>query len=382
MKEKSSAGRKLSRVKRKYDDQSSEAVVSILKDLMAFKTTQDNPGEIRKCAGYIVRYLRDRGLAVKRFSNNGKVSIIAGFRESKKYQLILNAHFDVVPAPDRLYRPRIKNGRVYGRGSDDCKAQIAVLMHLMEILSRKESKPDVALMLTGDEEVGGHDGVRYLLEEEGYKCDFAIVADGGEDWEVITRHKGVLHLKLSASGRTAHASEYWNGENAAEKLVLAYPQVQKIFPKLKGSAWKTTANLSRISGGHTMNQVPDYAEMFLDVRLVDTDSEGEILKKLRKVKGIKAEKVFSSHGHLADSGCSYLSELRKSIEKVLKRKSRTGYANGATDARYFSKKGMNAVIFKPLGRHPHSDGEYTEISSIGPYISILQDFVERSIRHF
>ena len=355
--------------------------VSILKDLMRFKTTQDNPEEIKKCADYIINHLRGNGLVIRKFTRNGKISIVASFRNAKKFQLILNAHFDVVPAPENFYKPKIKNGKIYGRGSDDCKGQVAILMHLMTHLSRQRKKPDVAIMLTSDEEIGGFDGVRHLLKDQKYKCDFAIVADGGDDWELVTKHKGVLQVKLSASGKTAHASQYWEGENAIEKLIQAYAKVQKIFPKMIKPSWKTTSNLSRICGGQTINQVPDHAEMFLDIRLVETDSEEKILKKLRRVKEVKVEKIFSANNHFTDVKDPYFLGLKASVQKVLKRKAKTGYVPGATDARYFSEKGMNAVIFKPLGFGPHSNQEHTAISSIEPYFRILLDFIENKVRH-
>ena len=356
-------------------------VISILKSLMRFKTTQDNPEEIKKCADYIIGYLRGNGLVIKKFIKNGKISIIASFRNSKKFQLILNAHFDVVPAPESFYKPKIKNGKIYGRGSDDCKGQVAILMHLMKRLSRQRNKPDVAIMLTSDEEIGGFDGVNYLLKSQKYKCDFAIVADGGDDWELVTKHKGVLQVKLSASGKTAHASQYWEGENAIEKLIQAYSKVQKIFPKLTKPAWKTTSNLSKICGGQTINQVPDHAEMFLDIRLIDADSEAKILKKLKQIMEVKVEKVFSANNHFTDVKDPYFIGLKASVQKILKRKTKTGYVSGATDARYFSERGMNAIIFKPLGFGPHSDEEHTAISSIEPYFKILLDFIENRIRH-
>ena len=355
-------------------------IVKILSDLIKFKTTADNPKEIEKCANYIIKYLRGKGMVIKKITKNGKISIVAAFKNSLHYEIIFNAHFDVVPAMSpNLYSPKIEKNKLYGRGSEDCKGQVAILMYLMKHFIRKKQKPNIAIMLTSDEEVHGKDGVEYLLNSKEYGCDFAIVADGGDNWDIVTKHKGVMHVKLSAKGNSAHASRYWEGgDNAIEKLIDAYGNVQKIFPKMKKPEWKSTACLSKIQGGDTLNKVPDHAELYLDIRRTEQESEESIMQKLRKIKGVKAEKIASAKNLVTDPDNPYIKQLKKSAEKILRRKIKTHHEHGATDARYFSELGIPAVLFKPVGSGAHSENEYLIVSSIEPYFKILTDFVEKT----
>ena len=76
-----------------------------------------------------------------------------------------------------------------------------------------------------------------------------------------------------------------------------------------------------------------------------------------------------------DPANPYVKKLKSSAERVLKRKVRKNAEHGATDARYFSKKGIPAVLFKPLGFNPHSEREYVVISSLKPYFEVMLDFV-------
>ena len=351
-------------------------VVKLVTELMKFRTTSDNPAEIARCAEFIVKYLRNRGLVIKKHVRKGKVSIVATFRDTLRPEVFFNAHFDVVPAPESFFNPKIRGGRLYGRGSEDCKGQVALLMHLMTQLSKSKRKPDVGIMLTSDEEVHGRDGVRYLLNEKGYSCRFAVVADGGDNYDVIVKHKGVLQVKVSATGRSGHSAFPWqDSDNAIEKLIAAYPEIVKTFPKLKKAGWKTTASLTKITGGDVLNRIPDYAELFLDVRRTEKDTEKGILKKLNAIKGIRAEKVASAGVLDTDPGNPYVKKLKSSAENVLKRKVRTNAEHGATDARYFSARGIPAVLFKPLGFGPHSEKEHLVISSLKPYFDVLTDFV-------
>lgn len=358
-----------------------DEAVRLLSELVRFRTTADSPGEIRKCADFIVKNLKRRGVVVSVHERNGKVSVIATFGKTKSPDIFFNAHFDVVPASSHLFVPRVDGGRLYGRGSEDCKAQVAVLILLMRRFSAQKKKPSIGVMLTSDEEVGGHDGVEYLLSELGYSSRFALVADGGDDFDIVTRHKAILQVKISAIGKSAHSSRYWEGgENAIEKLIAAYARIKELFPKLKAPEWKTTASLNRISGGDAINKVPDYAELCLDIRRTERDSEGEIMRKLGSVSGVQVEKLASSDLLITSAENPYVRKLKSSAEKVLKRKIRTHYEHGATDARFFSSAGIPAALFKPLGFGAHSDNEHVIISSLKPYLDVLVDFVESSAK--
>ncbi len=358
-----------------------DEAVKLLSELVSFRTTEDNPAEIRKCADFIVTHLKRKGVVVNVHERNGKVSIVAAFEKTKSPDIFFNAHFDVVPASSHLFVPRIDGGRLCGRGSEDCKAQVAVLMLLIRHFSAQKKKPSIGVMLTSDEEVGGHDGVEYLLSELGYSSRFALVADGGDNFDIVTRHKAILQVKISAMGKSAHSSRYWEGgENAIEKLIAAYARIKELFPKLKAPEWKTTASLNRISGGDAINKVPDYAELCLDIRRTEKDSEGKIMRKLESVSGVQVEKIASSDLLVTDEQSPYVRKLKSSAEKVLKRRIRTHYEHGATDARFFSAAGIPAALFKPLGFGAHSDAEHVIISSLKPYLDVLVDFVESSAK--
>ena len=125
-----------------------------------------------------------------------------------------------------------------------------------------------------------------------------------------------------------------------------------------------------------MNKVPDYAELFLDIRRTERDSEAGIMRKLKSVSGVQVEKTESSGMLMTDEKNPYVRKLKASAEKILGRNIRTHYEHGATDARYFSAMGIPAVLFKPLGFGAHSDNEHAIISSLKPYFEVLVDFAE------
>ena len=167
--------------------------------LVKYESDKNHPEEIKKCFDFVVNELKKAGLKIKIFNHNSHLSLIAAHKIKKHYHYILNGHLDVVPASYKdAYKPIIKGNRLYGRGASDMKGPDAALIETTKIPLLK--KVDFALILNTDEEIGGTDGVRYLLEDKGYSCDCVIIPDGGDNFQLTLGEKGVLHIQINARG--------------------------------------------------------------------------------------------------------------------------------------------------------------------------------------
>lgn len=353
-------------------------IVGLAKSLISFKTTSDNVLELSRIIDFVEDYFRGSSVVIEKHVINKKPSIIVLFEKTKKPELFLNAHLDVVPAPENEFNPAIKSGKLYGRGAIDDKLPAAILIYLMKESSKQKKKPSIGLMLTSDEEVGGENGVKKLLEA--YSCSFAVIPDGG-DMCIITKMKGVLQVRLSATGKSAHGSQPWLGKNAIEKLMKSYFEIKKLFPETTPkNRWLTTINPAVIKAGDAINKVPDYAELYIDIRHPETESKEKILRKLESVKGIKVDVLIKEGFMIADKNNAYLQKFKKAAEKILKTEIEFGELHGTTDARYFSEKKIPAVIFRPIGKGEHANEEYAEISSIRPFYDVLCEFIDKNVR--
>ena len=176
----------------------------LLEKLISFKTTEDNPEEIKKGFEYIASLFDSEKFDVQMFEKNGKLSQLISFKghDALHPKILLNGHFDVVPAEsDDQYKMRIKENKAYGRGTFDMKGMVVVLIEVMLEIGRKESPPDVALLLNGDEEIGGSDGAGYMVGEVGMKPEFVICPDAGykDEFEIVLKEKGVECKRKSCS---------------------------------------------------------------------------------------------------------------------------------------------------------------------------------------
>jgi succinyl-diaminopimelate desuccinylase len=348
----------------------------LLSKIIAFQTDKSHPQELKKCFAFIVDYLTKAGLKVKTYSSNNRSSLIAAKKLKKHYQYIMCGHLDVVPANYlHAFSPILRGNFLYGRGASDMKGPIAVMINAVKNLKNT----DVALMLTSDEEVGGFDGVNYLLNQEKYSCDCVIIPDGGDNWHLTIAEKGLLHLKITASGKTAHGSRPWLGDNAIDRLIKAYTQIKQQLPTLKrDNHWQPTVNLGKIAGGLATNMVPDKAEMYLDFRFPETKDKNQIIELLKKItssiRGLTYQVVAEGNATLVVKSNPYVQKIIKSAKKQnidLK----FLMAHGASDGRFFAEKNIPVIMFKPVCSEPHTKNEWIDLKSLEVFQKILSDFL-------
>ena len=251
-----------------------------------------------------------------------------------------------------------------------------------EGIFENRKKPSLGLMLTTDEEIGGENGVGFLLNKKGYKNDLVIYPDGGSLLKIIIAEKGFFRFKIEAKGKSCHSSRPWKGENAIDRLIEAYLKIKKIFPKVTvKNNWKETLNLTEISGGEAVNKVPDLAEMDLDIRVTEETNSNSLYQKISKIisetKGLKIKTFRKGSVLFTPKDNFYLKEYRKICENVLSRKVELSKEHGASDVRYFAEKKIPVIIHMPNVDNVHAKNEWLDIKSQEKYYQILKKFLEK-----
>lgn len=358
--------------------ENAQALQELTQKLIGFKTTADRPNELRACADFIADYFCDTSLKIERFEKNDISSVIVT-KNKKNPKVFLCGHFDVVPADDWQFAPTQKNNRLYGRGALDMKSGDAVMMQLMHDLATTDH--DVGLMLTGDEESGGFDGVGALIEN-GYRCQVAIIPDGGEAvHRVVSKEKGILRIFLETNGQSAHGSTPWLGQSALPLLATAMQLVTDQFMPLLAHPddhWVSTVNFGKITVGQAANQVPAHARAEGDIRYTETENPEKILERLRAVlpsnveltTGLIAPPVNVDSRHpLMAAFAEVLKNHGRSFETVLD--------HGASDGRFFAACGIPVIISQPDGAGLHGPEEWVDLPSIELYYQVLRSYLDK-----
>jgi succinyl-diaminopimelate desuccinylase len=344
--------------------------LDITRKLAVIPSVTADKSAVNLCSDFVASYLKKNGLHVHVERFQGYRTIYASTMPGKHCDILLNAHLDVVAAPTAQFRPRRAGHKLIGRGVIDCKGHAAVIMALLPRLKGVEKVGDI---FTTDEEMGGYTTADMV--KKGYGGKLTLVLDGNFD-RVVTAQKGILSLTLSATGKACHSSAPWRGENALDRLIEGYLKIKKLFPKVsEKDSWHRTAAATILTAGAARNQVPDFAEMALNVRFTDADDPKQLLARIRKVSGLKVTPdLFCPFVRVREDHPA-VRLLLSSFKRRLNPGIRLGKMNGATDARHFRPSPGAIAIIGLRGGGAHAASEWLDIRSLSKMEEALFGFI-------
>lgn len=355
----------------------------ILRKLVAFPSVSGEQTANQAILDYMADFMAARGMHVRRFTKNETASFVATTKPNDLTPtLLLVAHVDVVPAAADMFTVRQENGNYYGRGVFDMKFAAAAFMQLVDRVQDKLDEYDFGLMITTDEEVGGQDGVKYLVEEIGYYPKVCIIPDGGPNWEIEEFAKGVEWINLSSTGVTAHASRPWEGEHAIHKLLLALGELRTLYPHDSGPK-DTLLSVGVIQGGEAANQTADKASAVLDIRhgnMEDFKTSYKRVKEVCEKYDVKAELLGSAPPCINPPSDPYISQFRDIMTDLLGYSPKGCYSYAATDGRFFSAINVPCIIVQPPGGDNHAASEWISIEGCEQFYEMVCRYTERVAR--
>ena len=176
-----------------------EEIINTLKDLLSYKTYEENKKEFDGIFEYIKS--KYNNLYISEYEFNGKKSIVLSNTDSKSFDIIFCGHVDVVHHDTYDYTE--DNYNIYGRGTIDMKGSVAVLL---EIIKNVKTNKKIAVFITSDEEI---DGYCASMLSKMYDAKLAVIPDGGSDFELISdghrpRVRRLRHLRYLPDHRCRH----------------------------------------------------------------------------------------------------------------------------------------------------------------------------------
>lgn len=349
-------------------------VLSLAKSFVSVKSIPENPEGLKKVLDIALSELD--GFTIERFENNGSHSalIYTSAKRPKKFKILLNGHLDVVPGKEFQYTPQVKSNRLFGVGALDMKSSVACLITAFKEVAKKVNYP-LGLQLVTDEEIGGFNGTKYQVDS-GVKADF-VIAGEATNFNIANKAKGVLWLKISSSGKTAHGAYPWRGENAIWKMNVFFDKLHKEYPTPENEDAKTTINLSKIeTTNQSFNKIPDDCTVWLDIRYAPEDTK-TIVNSIKKIlpRGLKMAVIVNEPAMFVDENNRYLISLQEAVSKITNKKANLYQANGSSDARHFTRINCDGIEIGPIGGGIGTDNEWVDIKSLETYCKILEYFL-------
>jgi succinyl-diaminopimelate desuccinylase len=218
-------------------------------------------------------------------------------------------------------------------------------------------------------------GSDYLVEK-GYTGDFAITGEP-TDLHIGVQAKGVLALRIEVSGKAAHGSTPWLGDNAVLKAVDVFRQIEAMaFTRESSELFdRPSVSLGRIIGGDAMNKVPDCCAIDVDIRFLPGQTAAAILAEIEALPDTSVNVVFHRDPAVVPRDNPYVTLLAESIVDGVPAERISIGRDGASDIVSFLDAGTPGVEFGPIGGGHHGPEEWVSISSLERYQHALVEFV-------
>jgi acetylornithine deacetylase len=237
-------------------------IVALTSALVDIDSTTGCEGDAGR---WLADYLRARGYCVvEQPVDASRFNVIAtsDFRlQTSDLRIVFSTHFDCVPP---FFSSRVDGDRLYGRGSCDAKGILAAQVAAADRL-RHEGERRVGLLFVVGEERGS-DGARKANETA--NGSRYLVNGEPTDNRLGLATRGILRLKLHASGRAAHSSFPELGESAIDKLIDALVDLRSIELPSDEVLGRTHYSIGLISGGVAPNVVSPAAQAEVMFRTV------------------------------------------------------------------------------------------------------------------
>ena len=327
--------------------------------------------------------------------SSGKRPNIAAYLEGKTDlpRLWFVTHLDVVPAgkeklwtTTKPFEPIVKDGCIYGRGSEDNGQSLVATIYAIKALKQLGIRPKrtIALAFVSDEEQGSDMGIQHLIKQGLFrKDDLILVPDSGNpkgDF-IEVAEKSILWFKVTTQGRQIHASMPSKGINAHrigmqvalaldEMLHSKYNSYNKYFTE-PTSTFEPTRKDNNVEA---INIVPGEDVEYFDCRILPNYKVYEVLAEVEKTAqdfekktGAKITVEIMQNQpapELVDCNSPIVILLQKTIKEARNINATVGGIGGGTCAAFFRAQGIPAVVWSTIDEVPHQPNEYAKIQNM------------------
>ena len=279
----------------------SDALIELTADLVKINSVWDPvAGTSEQVAADHAAHWADRqGFDVQQENvASGRPNVIITWRAGPgRRTLMFEGHTDVVTPGDISawrYDPfgaKIVGRRMYGRGTNDTKGNLAAMLIAMAALKRSGVKIGGTIIsgVLCDEE-GQMLGVRNFIDRGHADVITGAIICEPQDGLICTRQKGALRAQFTVRGRMSHGAMPLAGLNTAPavaRLIIDLHDLEAEAVERSGRdeylGWPSftpTVIQAPAKGAPQLNVMPGEAQVLVDIRTIPGQSHHEIKSKL------------------------------------------------------------------------------------------------------
>ncbi|MFQ5832222.1 MAG: M20 family metallopeptidase [Candidatus Thorarchaeota archaeon] len=368
-------------------------VLSLLKDMVA-TSSESPPGGEEEVAKILQDHLEGYGISCISVGTRERPNLIFSTSDDEKGSLVIHGHMDTVPAGSREtwkfdpFGAEIVNGRLYGRGAADMKGPLAALAETM-ILYKEENHSNPLVMLATSKEETGCMGAEEVAKSSLLNgVSFGVCAEP-TSLNVLVGEKGTFWHRVVVEGKSAHGSRPLEGTNAIDLCIRALQvlRAQEYEYEEDDLMGEPTMNLGAISGGTTINVVPDHCEAEIDMRIVKGQTTESLLEEMiRRLMAaglgdrVKVEYIHGKPAVVTPYQSEIVKVTMRAVKKVTGRHPSPTSATFGTDCSVLQPKiGIVNVICGPGSiEQAHQPDEYIRvdelIQSVDVYLEVARHY--------
>lgn len=345
------------------------------------------PGEVA-IAGYVKELLERLGLEVRvHEAAPGRPSVV-GILEGRGggRRLMLNGHLDTVDVigMDDPFSGEIRDGRVYGRGSQDMKGSLTACFAAVKALvdGGRRLAGDLVVAAVADEE---HASIGTADIAARYPVDGAIVTEP-TNLDLCTAHKGFAWIAVTTQGRAAHGSRFQEGIDANLMMGHFLHELASLEHEVRNRPahpllGPPSLHAAMLAGGTGLSTYAASCRLEIERRTVPGETRAGVTAEVQALVDRLARTVPAFE---ATVDCFFFREpfearpqsplvaavSRAAAGRVAKAPATVG-KSGWMDSALLAAAGADTVVFGPTGDGLHSAVEWVDLDSVVATAEVL-----------
>ena len=270
-------------------EENRENIIQFMRDICAIPSME---GQLKDVGERIAAEMNKLGFDEVRFDQMGN---ILGRIGSGKRVIVYDSHIDTVGLADPAtwqwdpFKGKVENGILYARGACDEKGSTPGMVYGLAFARDLGWLEGITAYYFGNMEEWC-DGIApnaFVEVDPKVRPDFVVIGEPTK-MHVDRGHKGRIELKITASGRSAHAASHYLGDNAVYKMMAVITQIRELDRRFRFGMGKHPVQ------GHpsiavtdvsvrtaSLNAVPDQFTIYIDRRITSNEPHDAVIAQIK-----------------------------------------------------------------------------------------------------
>ncbi|HZD95142.1 MAG TPA: M20/M25/M40 family metallo-hydrolase, partial [Candidatus Sulfotelmatobacter sp.] len=218
-------------------------------------------------------HIDELGNVLGLLSNNPQVPLIG-----------VSAHLDTVFPQGTALATREDDNRLYGPGISDNAAGVVAVLAMAAVIQRMKLRPAMNIVFignVGEEGEGNLRGMRHLFSVPRWRDAIysLLVIDGAGTDTYVTQALGSRRFEITFRGPGGHS---WSDFGVPNPIVMLARALARFSQVHIPESPRTTFNIGVVSGGTSVNSIPESATARVDLRSASMEELQKLEDRLRE----------------------------------------------------------------------------------------------------